>query len=48
MSSEADMAQSGTTRIVVAGLGYVGLPLAVALAEHFAVVGFDIDECRAG
>ena len=48
MSSEADMAQSGTTRIVVAGLGYVGLPLAVALAEHFSVVGFDIDEGRVG
>ena len=30
-------------RIVVVGLGYVGLPLAVALARHFPVVGFDID-----
>ena len=29
--------------IVVVGLGYVGLPLAVALARHFPVVGFDID-----
>ena len=28
------------------GLGYVGLPLAVALARHFAVTGFDIDETR--
>ena len=28
------------------GLGYVGLPLAVALARHFAVIGFDIDEGR--
>ena len=33
-------------RIVVVGLGYVGLPLAVALAEHFAVIGFDIDAGR--
>ncbi|MEA3015152.1 MAG: UDP-N-acetyl-D-glucosamine/UDP-N-acetyl-D-galactosamine dehydrogenase [Sphingomonadales bacterium] len=33
-------------RIVVMGLGYVGLPLAVALADHFDVVGFDIDESR--
>jgi len=33
-------------RIVVIGLGYVGLPLAVALARHFAVIGFDIDEGR--
>ena len=33
-------------RIVVIGLGYVGLPLAIALARHFAVIGFDIDEGR--
>ena len=33
-------------RIVVVGLGYVGLPLAVALADHFAVVGLDIDRSR--
>ena len=29
-------------RIAVLGLGYVGLPLAVALARHFPVTGFDI------
>jgi UDP-N-acetyl-D-galactosamine dehydrogenase len=29
-------------RIAVLGLGYVGLPLAVALAAHHEVVGFDI------
>ena len=28
------------------GLGYVGLPLAVALARHFATVGLDIDAAR--
>jgi UDP-N-acetyl-D-mannosaminuronate dehydrogenase len=33
-------------RIVVLGLGYVGLPLAVALARNFDVTGFDIDEER--
>ena len=33
-------------RIVVIGLGYVGLPLAVALAKSFDVVGFDIDRRR--
>jgi UDP-N-acetyl-D-galactosamine dehydrogenase len=32
--------------IVVVGLGYVGLPLAVALADHGKVTGFDIDESR--
>jgi UDP-N-acetyl-D-galactosamine dehydrogenase len=30
-------------RIAVIGLGYVGLPLAVALARHFDVLGFDIN-----
>jgi len=33
-------------RIIVVGLGYVGLPLAVALARAFEVVGFDIDSGR--
>jgi len=31
---------------VVVGLGYVGLPLAVALASRFETVGFDIDAAR--
>ena len=33
-------------RIVVIGLGYVGLPLAIALARQFDVIGFDVDEGR--
>ncbi len=33
-------------RIAVIGLGYVGLPLAVALARHFDVTGFDRDAER--
>jgi UDP-N-acetyl-D-galactosamine dehydrogenase len=33
-------------RIVVIGLGYVGLPLAVALARKFETIGFDIDDRR--
>lgn len=32
--------------IAVIGLGYVGLPLAIALAPHFAVTGFDINKTR--
>ncbi len=32
--------------VAVVGLGYVGLPLAVALAEHFDVIGFDISQAR--
>ncbi|MEO7827470.1 MAG: nucleotide sugar dehydrogenase, partial [Allosphingosinicella sp.] len=35
-------------QIVVVGLGYVGLPLAVALARSFDVLGLDIDEKRVG
>lgn len=31
-------------RLVVIGLGYVGMPLAIAFSEHFHVVGFDINE----
>ena len=33
-------------RIGIIGLGYVGMPLAVYLARHFPVVGFDIDASR--
>ena len=33
-------------KIAVIGLGYVGLPLAAAFAEVYAVVGFDIDARR--
>jgi len=31
-------------KIAVVGLGYVGLPLALALSNHFEVIGFDIDK----
>jgi len=33
-------------RVIVVGLGYVGLPLAVALAKSFETVGIDIDTTR--
>lgn len=33
-------------KVAVIGLGYVGLPLAIELASHFKVVGFDIDDAR--
>ena len=33
-------------KIVVVGLGYVGLPLACYLSKHYSVVGFDIDKER--
>ncbi len=45
--------KSRQDKIAIVGLGYVGLPLAVHLAHHFDVVGFDlkkdrIDELRNG
>jgi len=40
------MLVNGDERIVVLGLGYVGLPLAVALARNFETIGFDIDPQR--
>lgn len=33
-------------RIAVIGLGYVGLPLAAALSQHFDTIGFDINQTR--
>jgi UDP-N-acetyl-D-glucosamine/UDP-N-acetyl-D-galactosamine dehydrogenase len=40
------MTKSSQEHIVVVGLGYVGLPLAVALARSFHVTGFDVDARR--
>ena len=37
---------SASLKIAVIGLGYVGLPLAVSLAKHFNVIGFDINAAR--
>ncbi|MDR3320144.1 MAG: nucleotide sugar dehydrogenase [Desulfovibrio sp.] len=34
------------TPVAVVGLGYVGLPLVVALSEYMDVIGFDINENR--
>ena len=33
-------------RIAIIGLGYVGLPLAVAFGQHHATVGFDVSAAR--
>jgi len=40
------MTRTSDDHIVVVGLGYVGLPLAVALARSLRVTGFDIDPAR--
>lgn len=38
--------QNKTTSIAIIGLGYVGLPLALAFAKHFKVIGYDINQSR--
>ena len=40
------MMANSRMRLSVVGLGYVGLPLAVALARHFPVIGYDISRSR--
>lgn len=35
-------------RIAIIGLGYVGLPLAVAFSSKYSVIGFDINQQRIG
>lgn len=40
------MSRLSDTKIAVIGLGYVGLPLAVAFAKRFSVLGFDINSSR--
>jgi UDP-N-acetyl-D-galactosamine dehydrogenase len=40
------MATPPSETIAVIGLGYVGLPLAAAFADHFRVIGFDINPAR--
>jgi hypothetical protein len=36
------------TTLAVIGLGYVGLPLAVAFARTFPAIGFDLDPSKIG
>ena len=38
--------QQGKETLAVVGLGYVGLPLAVALSRQMSVLGFDISAPR--
>ena len=32
--------------LCIVGLGYVGLPLAVAFSKHYSIIGFDINQKR--
>lgn len=45
-ATPAKLGDATTTRVTVLGLGYVGLPLAVALAGRFETIGLDIDRAR--
>ena len=38
--------ESGNLKIAIIGLGYVGLPLAVAFSKKFKVIGFDTNKKR--
>ncbi|WP_114521158.1 nucleotide sugar dehydrogenase [Altererythrobacter sp. ZODW24] len=37
---------SANMRVTIIGLGYVGLPLAVVMAQKFQTTGFDVDQSR--
>ena len=37
---------SGTEKLALVGLGYVGMPIAVEFAKHVKVIGYDINEKR--
>jgi UDP-N-acetyl-D-galactosamine dehydrogenase len=45
-STKANPPALENVRIGIVGLGYVGLPLAVYMARHFPVVGFDVNKAR--
>ena len=42
------MSMKNIKKIVVVGLGYVGLPLAAAFSHHFEVIGYDLSEEKIG
>ena len=42
----ADRLAAGREKLAVIGLGYVGMPIAVAFAEHVKVIGFNHNEAR--
>ncbi len=41
-----DSLTAGESKLAVVGLGYVGLPLAVHMSDHFDVIGFDLKSER--
>jgi UDP-N-acetyl-D-glucosamine/UDP-N-acetyl-D-galactosamine dehydrogenase len=47
-SHTAGLPTLATARVAVIGLGYVGLPLAVAFARRLPTIGFDVSQVRIG
>ncbi len=45
-TAEVNLPALADVRVGIIGLGYVGLPLAVYMARHFPVAGFDINRAR--
>jgi UDP-N-acetyl-D-galactosamine dehydrogenase len=45
-TAEVKLPALADVRVGIIGLGYVGLPLAVYMARHFPVAGFDINRAR--
>ena len=45
-ASRASLPSLENLRVGIIGLGYVGLPLAVYLARHFPIMGFDVNQTR--
>ena len=46
MSNLHDQLVAKDATMSVVGLGYVGLPIALAFAKHIKVIGFDIHQGR--
>lgn len=44
MKALLEKISNNTARIGVLGLGYVGLPLALAFSKKFSTIGFDVNE----
>jgi UDP-N-acetyl-D-galactosamine dehydrogenase len=43
MNTYEDLLQH-KTKLALVGLGYVGMPIAVAFAKHVDVIGFDLNK----
>ena len=46
MNAKLEAIRDGETAVGVVGLGYVGLPVAAAMAKKFRVIGFDVKAAR--